>query len=286
MLFGLGTHDLAYAKCSVGHYMVGLVAERLGSKMHRYRSVSASVGHFEEENLFFVQPDTYLIRDNPETLRRIVKRWPYVNLSKSIFLHHEINLRVGEVSISSVGRTSHNPDLHDVANTIGGIEFYRIAIGINYPSPDIRFQTPFALQRRLPTTNDEILTLNKFLPEYWIRLHEEGVPRVFEAVDKAVNDIRSKWPQEKNVMPFSSKGLELEYNQIEKERPSLASSFQQKPPPPQQQQGQGQQKERQPLPLIRQQQLNTKGVDLLGLLSAPSSQSLGDSIIPKRIPYN
>jgi len=214
MLFGMGSHDFPLAKASVGHYMLGLLAQRLGIKFHKYRSVSATVAHYPDENLLLVQPDTYLLKDNTETLQRVTSRWPSIDLDRSIFLYSELNLRVGEVRYITFGRTGHNSELMMISDAIGNHTFRRIGIGIDYPVPGVRLQTPLAFSLHLPVGVgiNEIYALNRFNRDHWKRLHQEAVPKVFSAIDDVIGDIRKEWalPEVDPSPVFPGVGLEPE----------------------------------------------------------------------------
>lgn len=113
--------------------MVDLLGKRLGLEFHQHKYVfrapplfmlmhcrltSSWLAHHPEEDLLLVQPDTFLVKDNKEALRRIILRWPYIDPFKSIFIYHETQLPIGEVRFTLGGRTDHNSALHELATDL------------------------------------------------------------------------------------------------------------------------------------------------------------------------
>lgn len=195
MVFGMGSHTHPGSRNSVGYFLVSLLGKRLGSKFHRFTSCNAYVAHYPPENLLLVQPDTYFVIDNHQCMRRIVSHYEGVEPTKSVLIYHEPNLPIGTVEYMTKGRTDHNKDLHALASEMKTEEFPRIAVGIEFPLTNTRFQAPLVHQLQNPRAQfEELFLLNKFPYDHWVQLHEITLPKVFAAVDKAVGDIRRDYP--------------------------------------------------------------------------------------------
>jgi len=195
MIFGIGNHTYPNSRNSVGHYMVDMLARRLGVVFYHNKQCTSYLGHYPEEDLLLVKPDTFLVSDNKEALRRIVLRWNNIEPSKSIFIYHETQLPIGDVRFATSGRTNHNQALAHLAEDLKTDEFPRIAVGIEHPTPNVRFEAPPLHILRAPDCGmDELYLLNKFPDEHWLRLHEFSIPKVFGAIDAAIGRIRRDWP--------------------------------------------------------------------------------------------
>lgn len=194
MIFGMGSHTHPGSRNSVGYFLVNLLGKRLKTPFHRFTSCNAYVAHFAPENLLLVQPDTYFVIDNHQCMRRIVHHYP-VEPTKSVLIYHEPSLPLGTVEYMTKGRTEHNSDLHKLATELKTEEFPRIAVGIEYPTPNTRFDPPLIHQMQNQKAQfEELFLLNKFPYAHWVELHETVLPKVFAAVDKAVGDIREEFP--------------------------------------------------------------------------------------------
>eukprot|EP01111_Echinosteliopsis_oligospora_P008963 TRINITY_DN2537_c0_g1_i1.p1 TRINITY_DN2537_c0_g1~~TRINITY_DN2537_c0_g1_i1.p1 ORF type:complete len:295 (-),score=79.32 TRINITY_DN2537_c0_g1_i1:36-920(-) len=195
MIFGMGSHNYPHSRNSVGYYMVDMLGRRLGSSFYKNRLCNGYLAHFPEENLLLVKPDTYMVYDNRECLKRVVDRFDEVTPMKSVMIYHETQLPLGEVEYRTKGRTDHNPDLHKIATELKSEWFPRIAVGIEYPSSSVRFEgTPLHDLYSPDEDTDQLFLLNKFPEDHWIKLHREVIPKVFAAVDAAIGDIRSTYP--------------------------------------------------------------------------------------------
>lgn len=172
-----------------------MLGKRLNTPFHRFSDCNAYVAHHAENNLLLVQPDTYFVVDNHQCMRRIVRHFP-VEPKKSVLVYHEPSLPLGTVEYMVKGRTEKNSDLHALATEIKSEAFPRIAVGIQYPDQDSGFEAPVIHQLQSPRGSyNEYFLLNKFPQSHWVQLHEEVVPKVFAAIDKAVADIRAVYPQ-------------------------------------------------------------------------------------------
>jgi len=194
MVFGMGSYSHPASRSSVGFFLVGLLGKRLGLDFHRFTHCNAYVAHYGPENLLLVQPDTYFVSQNHQCLRRIVNHYP-VDPAKSVLIYHEPTLPLGAVHYMTKGRTEGNADLHALASELKTEEFPRIAVGVQYPDPTMRFSPPVLHQMQSIKPNyAEYFLLNKFPKSHWVQLHEFVVPRLFAAVDKAVGEIRATYP--------------------------------------------------------------------------------------------
>jgi len=215
MIFGMGTHTYPNARASVGYFLVEMLGKRLGSGFHRYFDCNAYLAHYAPENLLLVQPDTYFVSDNHQCMRRVIARYP-VDPRKSVLVYHEPSLPLGTVEYMTQGRTDGNKELSVLAKEFKSEEFPRIAVGIDYPKPNYRFEPPpiHSLQTKRGDYS-EFFLLNKFPHSHWVQLHEEVVPKVFAAIDKAVGHIREEFPLS-NVEEWDPIRPELAF---EKEQP-------------------------------------------------------------------
>lgn len=214
MIFGIGNLTFPNSRNSAGLYMADLLAKRIGVEYQQNRFCSAYVAHYAEEDLLLVKPDTFLVQDNREALRRIVTRWKNIDPQKSIFVYHETQLPVGEVNFITAGRTGHNPALNAIAQDLKTNEFPRIAIGIEHPESGVRFEpTPLHLFRG-PQNPEELFLLNKFPNEHWLKLHELALPRFFGAVDRAIGYIRKDFPLSDDPAINLAPGTYEEYEMV------------------------------------------------------------------------
>lgn len=126
-----------------------------------------------------------------------------------MLIYHEPTLPVGAVHYMTKGRTDGNADLHKLASELKTEEFPRIAVGVQYPDPTMRYisllcplspppsplpsfsslflsllpccikipHSRFAppvlhqLQSLRPNYSEYFL-LNKFPKSHWVQLHE------------------------------------------------------------------------------------------------------------------
>jgi len=227
MIFGMGTHTHRGSRSSVGYFLVNLLGRRLNAPFYRFTTCNAYVAHFPLENLLLVQPDTYFVIHNHECMRRIVHHY-MVDPQKSVLIYHEPSLPLGKVEYMTKGRTEHNKDLHRIATELKSEEFPRIAVGIDFPEPNTRFDPPAVHQlQNFKADYNDLFLLNKFPYEHWVELHETVLPRVFAAVDKAVGDIREEYP----LTTIDDMPLRAESNWGTNENPQEVAVGPVEPPP-------------------------------------------------------
>jgi len=168
--------------------------------------------------MLLVQPDTYFVIDNHQCMRRLVHHYP-VEPTKSVIIYHEPGLPLGTVEYMTKGRTEHNKDLHKIATELKTEEFPRIAVGIEYPTPNTRFDPPLIHQmQNVKAQFEELFLLNKFPYAHWVQLHETVLPKVFAAIDKAVGEIREEFP----LTHISEDPLRAESNWAEENPPQIS----------------------------------------------------------------
>lgn len=98
--------------------MVDMLARRIGVTFHENRFCSAIMGHYPDEDILLVKPNSFMVSDNKESLRRIVQRYRAVDPMKSIYIYHETNMPIGEVRFMMGGRTDHNSALNALAEDL------------------------------------------------------------------------------------------------------------------------------------------------------------------------
>jgi len=177
--------------------MVEMLGRRLEAPFFLNRSNNAVLAHYAPENLLLVKPDTYNVKYNLECMRRVANRFPGVEPLNSIIIYHEPDLPLGEVEYLSRGSTMHNQDLHQIALELKTERFPRIAVGIEYPEENTKFEpTPLHLLNSSDKMHekDALFLHNKFPRDHWIKIHRTVVPKVFGAIDQGINEIRERWP--------------------------------------------------------------------------------------------
>ena len=57
---------------------------------------------------------------------------------KSVLIYHEPEMPLGQVLYKTKGKTEGNDDLHALSSELKSEEFPRIAVGVQYPNPNMR----------------------------------------------------------------------------------------------------------------------------------------------------
>ncbi|EGG15802.1 hypothetical protein DFA_09470 [Cavenderia fasciculata] len=161
VVFGVGNYGSLTCRSSIGSRTIEYLLKGLNMKWMDFKECSTRIAYNQENHLLFIQPDTYLVKDNHEVLRRCIKLMPNIRADSFVALHYEHLYKLGVVDRVIGGRTSHNPGLTGLTSVFQTEQYHRVSMGVAHPVDDITFehtlysmsevyadlQTPFLLNR-------------------------------------------------------------------------------------------------------------------------------------------